>query len=103
MTGLNYAQGEALKDQGMKDAALSREDLLETARRIAHAIALALPGRRCHADLVAQEMERRGLPDLGPAAGSLFKGGNWRFTGERVKSRRTANHARELKVWEYVY
>jgi len=37
--------------------------------------------------------------DLGNAAGSIFAGKRWKFTGDRVKSRRPSAHAREIKVW----
>lgn len=37
---------------------------------------------------------------LGPAAGSVFKGQRWKFTGRRVLATlNRKNHARELKVW----
>ena len=37
--------------------------------------------------------------ELGPASGSVFKGSDWEFTGERRKTKRRKSHARELKVW----
>jgi len=100
----NYREGMALKRRGMDDAAHAYgRSLLETARRIAHDLALNHPLRECHADAVGKELRRRGLPtSLGPAAGSLFKGKNWKFTGERIKSSRASNHAREIKVWELI-
>lgn len=39
---------------------------------------------------------------LGPSAGSVFKGDEWKFTGERRRSTYVKNHSRELKVWRYV-
>ena len=36
---------------------------------------------------------------LGPAAGSIFKGKSWEFTGEWRKSTRTSNHSRMIRVW----
>lgn len=36
---------------------------------------------------------------LGPAAGSIFQQKTWKFNGERKKSTRVSNHARELKCW----
>ena len=37
---------------------------------------------------------------LGPAAGSVFKGKAWAFTGQRVEATMLrTNHGRELKMW----
>jgi hypothetical protein len=98
MTDLfDQAESQRLKAEGMAAAESARYGDLETARLIAYEIG---EGTTLTADDVAQEMERRGLiPNLGPAAGSLFKGGRWEFTGHRVRSTRVTNHGRELKVW----
>jgi hypothetical protein len=91
-------ESQAKKDEGMVLAAEAGEDALVMARQIAIQIARSRPSRECHADDVGLEMEKRGI-SLGPAAGSIFKGGGWEFTGRRVRSARKKNHARELKVW----
>lgn len=36
---------------------------------------------------------------LGNAAGSIFRGKSWEFTGEWRKSTRTTNHGRYIRVW----
>ena len=53
-------------------------------------------------DTVSLEMQARGLhPEmLGNAAGSVFRGKDWRFTGRWEKSARVSNHARVNRVWE---
>lgn len=96
-------ESQALKEHGMQVAAEKRREALEFAREIAVIVALRKPSRETNADEVFKEIEDRGGdPNLGPAAGSLFKNGDWRFTGRRVLSRRTTNHRRELRVWEYI-
>ena len=95
-----FQAGQAAKTAGMEVAAANRENSLQEARRIARSIALAGDGT-CDADQVGAELRRLGRSQLGPAAGSLFKSACWEFTGRRVLSRKTSNHARELKVWRY--
>ena len=100
----DYQAGKARKREGMDDAAHGQNRTpLHMARRIAKDLARSHPLRECHADAVGMELRRRGYPpSLGPAAGSLFKGREWKFTGERIPSTRTSNHAREIKVWRLV-
>jgi len=93
-------QGESLKRGGQELAADNRADLLDQARGIARSIAANGDGT-CNADQVGIAMRQAGMEELGPAAGSLFKGKEWEFTGDRVLSTRVSNHARELKVWRY--
>lgn len=83
------AASEALKEAGMELAADNRD--LATARRIVRNVAASRTSLEATAD--------DNPIDLGPAAGSLFFGEEWEFTGRRVKSARITNHARELKVW----
>ena len=48
-------------------------------------------------------MIKEGITEkLGAASGSMFKSKEWEFTGKRIKSKRTSNHSREIKVWRYV-
>ena len=92
-------QGEKAKAEGMKAAAEARPATLIYARAIA--FALASEHGTVNADMVGEKLKERGYnPNLGPAAGSLFKGDEWEFTGERVRSKRVTNHGRELKVWK---
>lgn len=104
-------ESKRLKDAGMLKAAKNRKYLLEIARTIARRIALAgggvsttqpLTGKMdlcVTADDVGAEMEAKGYPDLGPAAGSIFKTKEWVWTGHRIRSNKISNHARELRVW----
>ena len=95
-------EGERLKEDGMSAAAYSKEELLAKARAIARSAAAAHPQRTCHADIVKQRMEEEGLPDLGNAAGSIFRGKEWRFTGRWIKSSRVSRHANENKLWYFI-
>ena len=100
----DFHAGKARKREGMDDAAHGQNRTpLCIARRIARDLAKNHPLRECHADAVSKELLRQGYPpSLGPAAGSLFKGREWKFTGERICSARASNHAREIKVWRLV-
>lgn len=103
MTDLfDHSESQRLKEKGMALAADANVDLLRIARDIAKQIAKRRLGL-CNADEVGRELKRRGIADsLGPAAGALFKGKEWEWTGKRIKSSRITNHGRELKVWRYV-
>jgi hypothetical protein len=83
----------AAKKHGMDMAAAHRAAMLEYARRIAENIARTQG--YCTSDDVG---EATGV-DLGPAAGSLFKDGNWEFV-EWKKSHRVTNHARLIGIWK---
>lgn len=92
-------ESERLKREGMKQAA-DNSASLGYARMVAKHIAFTRRPYIVTADDVGAELERRGYSgNLGPAAGSLFKGPEWEFTGQRIRSTRKSNHARELKVW----
>lgn len=93
--------GEQLKEQGIDRAVSVRQAEVAMARQIAVDMALASPNRRITADHVQSVLKRRGI-DLGNAAGAIFKGKNWRWTGECVQSSRVSNHSRILRVWELV-
>ena len=93
-------ESERRKQKGMKSAADHFAEQLQLARRLAIAIARANPERETNADAVGQALAKQGLNDcLGPAAGSIFKGNEWEFTGKFVKSARVSNHSRLLRVW----
>jgi hypothetical protein len=93
------SEAEARKTTGMKLVADNRPSLLHTARLIAEELAEA--NGEVTADDVGVKMISRGLNPalLGPAAGSIFSGKEWHFTGRRIKSAKRSNHSRELKVW----
>ena len=93
------AESARLKREGMRVGADNNVETLQVARDIA--VSLAQRFGQVEADMVMREMLRLyGVSTLGPAAGSLFKGPHWEWTGARVQSVRKLNHARELKVWQ---
>lgn len=89
-------QSEAAKETGMARAAEAQPGNLALARAIAKRICLTHGS--VTADDVGEELARRGI-DLGPAAGSIFASKEFVWTGERVRSKRKSNHARELRIW----
>ena len=90
--------GEDRKNAGMDLAASNKADLLEIAR--GHARDICKTYGYADADQIAERME--GYDRLGPAAGSIFAGSEWEFTGVRIRSTRLKNNARELKRWRLV-
>ena len=91
------AESQRRKDDGMAIAAEARPTDLELAKVIA--FELANSEGHVHSDMVMKKMfENYGISTLGNAAGSLFKGKEWWFTGLRIKSERKSAHRRELKV-----
>ncbi len=91
-------ESERRKREGMAVAEQNRSELLGLARAVARGIANS--SGTVHADQVGRVMKARySIDSLGPAAGSLFKGGDWEWTGEFVKSARVTNHGRLLRVW----
>lgn len=87
---------QALKDAGMAQAADKKKELLARARQIVLTAAYQNPDHTATADDVPDQLRR----DLANAAGSIFKGSDFEFTGNRVNSKLDSNHARELKVWK---
>ncbi len=91
------AESRRRKERGMALAADAVPTLLDRARFFAAGLSV-LQGD-VTADDVSEWLELNGYPDLGPAAGSLFRGPEWEFTGRFVQSTRKTNHARLLRVW----
>lgn len=89
---------DKLKEDGMAKAADNRQEQLEIARDIAKRI--AKEQGTVNADDVGRALKRIGINTLGPAAGSLFRGKEWVFTGQWVKSKRITNHSRMIRVWK---
>jgi len=74
-------------------------DPLQLARDIAEDLARAGNGC-CNADDVGKVLkDQYGIPTLGGAAGSIFRGKQWEFTGEWIKSVRKSNHNRMIREW----
>lgn len=94
-------EGERLRDAGIAQAAdtIGRKFLLELAQDIATLYAQNY-GTVTY-DHVYAEMVAKGYnPDLlGNAAGNVFRGKEWEFSGEWKQSTRVSNHARAIRVW----
>jgi hypothetical protein len=98
VAGFNSALGQLGKDAGMALAAENNREVLEQARHIARI--LCLVQGEITADDVGREMSRKhGITTMGPTAGSIFRSGDFYWTGKRRMSTRISNHRRELKVW----
>lgn len=94
-------QSEEQKEIGMARAAAANKEQLSIARQIAKELALATSTLECNADMVQEKLIQKGI-DLGNAAGSIFRGNDWQFTGRFVKSERVHAHANLLRVWKFV-
>lgn len=94
-------ESQKAKDEGMAKAARKRTVTLSLARNIAALIASGRPDRTCTADDVMQGLIDVGIQpeELGPAAGSIFRGKAWEFTGRWINSARVSNHAASIRVW----
>ena len=93
--------GERLKAEGMALAATSRAALMDIVRAELMRIARTRADRCATADDAQEFLVAVGRSEeLGNAAGSLFRGGEWNFTGEWRKSARVSNHARVNRVWK---
>jgi hypothetical protein len=92
-------RADQAKQRGMEQAALSRAEALQVAKEIAWYLGRTRP--EVDVDMVQREFIRLGhLPEeLGNAAGSIFKGSEWEWTGKRKKSVRISNHSRWVMVW----
>lgn len=95
----NGAESQRHAEQGMLFAAENNAALLTEAREIAKQIARRMG--EVNADDVQHELYCRGygIKALGNAAGSLFRGREWEFTGRLVKSKRIHAHSNLLRVW----
>ena len=97
MTQFDLFEGRRRKERGMALAADAVPRLIAQARVFARRH--AEQHGEVTADNVSEWLEQQGLPDLGPAAGQLFRGPDWAFTGRFIQSARKSNHARLLRVW----
>jgi hypothetical protein len=107
MTGLplfDAAASSAAKEEGMNLAANSRKEILRKTRAALVGIALNRDDRCVTADDAQRWLEDNGygVGALGNAAGSLFRGDDWEFTGRWIKSARVISHANDLRVWRLV-
>lgn len=95
---LDLFAGLELRDAGMRLAESSKHDLVEKVRYQLERIALGRADRTVTIDDAAAFLEAMG-EGLGNAAGSVFKGERWEFTGQFVPSRRITNRGRYVRVW----
>ena len=102
-TIFDLPESEARKEAGMNAAAVARHELLADARRVA--VLVAKRFGEVDADMLGDEYLRltgidlAAKDNLGPGMGSVFKTDAFEWTGQRRKSGRKKNHARELRVW----
>ena len=96
----DWQRAQRLKEQGMESSALINSANLINAQMTAILIAKKNNGY-CNADMVQKELMKDGIY-LGNAAGSIFRGKNWKCTGW-IKSQRITNHCRFIRVWQYVH
>ena len=91
------AKSDAAKTRGMAIAAADNE-VLAKAQEVA--LWLGRHGKAISADDVYHSLVILGIKpsQLGPAAGSIFKGQGWKCVGW-VKSTRVSNHARMIRSW----
>ncbi len=101
-TLFDAAAGEELKKQGMQKAEDHNKSLLSYAQAKAVELALQKEDRTISADDVMLDLISAGIPadGLGPAAGGIFRGKAWEFTGQWIKSKRVSNHARQQRLWK---
>tara|TARA_R110000824_G_scaffold117800_5_gene269816 strand:- start:1363 stop:1683 length:321 start_codon:yes stop_codon:yes gene_type:complete len=96
----NLGTGRARQSAGQRLAATHRAALLHKARAIAVRVAQHRADRCACADDVYRHLNPTDSARLGNAAGSLFHGPHWIFTGRWMSSRRITNNARDIKVWK---
>jgi len=97
----DHVESQARKTRGMSLAAGIRNELLSKVQGVAVEVARA---KGCiTADDVTFEMLRRDPfydpAKLGNAAGSIFKGRQWQWTGAVLPAVRVESHGRLLRVW----
>ena len=94
----NGKRSEQLKQRGLDLAADNVPTALEQAREIANDLARVFG--TANSDEVGMVLKNiHGIDTLGPAAGSIFRGSEWEFTGNWIKSTRITNHGRMIREW----
>ena len=89
------------KTAGMDDAAAARPSALEVARKAVLIAAQRRPDKTASADDAYRGLLAVGYKaqDLGKAAGSIFTGKLWSYTGKQKRSVRVSNHGRCIRIW----
>ena len=99
MTLFNLDEARRLKEEGIKQAANN------PMRPLDHARIFATLAVRKYGEVTADDVYRAfkdrdmDFDTLGNAAGAIFRGPEWQFTGKWRASTRPSNHARMLRVW----
>ena len=99
---LSVQTGTQLKYAGQNAAINKNSEVYQLAKNIA--VELGRNWKQVNIDMVQGVLVSRGYKaaDLGNAAGAIFRGKNWKDTGNTYLSRRESNHARRITVWAYV-
>lgn len=96
-------EAQVQKEDGMQAAAESekRRLALDCAREAVEDAALGRGSQTATIDDAYEALLRAGFPEsiLGNAAGSVFRGLKWKWTGQMVPSKRVSNHGRIVRVW----
>lgn len=93
----------AAKERGIEIASGNKRHELRFAQSVAREI-----GRRQGTvtadDVIRELIEVHGWKEgqLGNAAGGMFRGSCWKFTGDMAACERVSSHGRMLRVWRYV-
>jgi len=98
------AEGRRLKEEGMAAAAAAKMTDLQLAQKVAVDVAeyragMGSPPTCCADDVFRILIANYGINTIGPAAGSIFKGERWEWTGRVIESSRTSNRRRLIRVW----
>ena len=93
------AESERRKEEGMALARLDKGKTLQVAKELAET--LCRNNGTVTTDDIAYEMHRYGMDYsvLGNAAGSIFKGKQWEWTGQCTRSDRVLRHRGVIRVW----
>jgi hypothetical protein len=93
----DLSEGIRRKEEGLDLASRTRRDALAAAKLIAMQLAARRPDRTITIDDIQEVIIPMGI-NLGPAAGSVFRGRDWEFVGTR-KTKRKTSHARPVSIW----
>lgn len=100
MIQLSLEQGRALKEDGIASVASNNEAFLALMRAEAMRISQSR-GWVTSDDLRVYASQLDLAPTHQNAWGSIFRGPRWKVVGHQ-KSAVPGNHAREIKIWQYV-
>ena len=87
--------GRYLRDQGIASVEANNLDWVDRARQAA----LFLAAKNGEVDIEAV-YACVGTPPAPNAAGAVFRGKQFRFTGRRRQATRSSRHAGEIRIWE---